>query len=232
MESFENFESSSPEGIPESGSLSAESSKESREKSRKAGEKAIAQIARSRKDEGIAYAQDILLARVIRRMLQGDDSQGALNLLLDIRASQVPAHMSIALISLVSLEAREEILEHYHRINTFPPAPRREGIVKFSESILHTNEKTIINAWIELVFIVLVESPSTVRTTALYRMLDTPESSVIESVTKVLSLFCTTQNISPTKGILAYAQFIIAEVNRRLQGVELADIENGGTTRL
>jgi hypothetical protein len=232
MESFENFESSATESTPESGPLSVESSKESREKSRKAGEKAIAQISRSRKDESIAHTQDLLLARVIRRILQGDDSQGVLTLLLDIRASQVPAHMSIALMSLVSLEAREEILEYYHRINTFPVVPKREEVVKFSESILHPNEKNTINAWIELVFIVLIESPSTVRTTALYHMLNAPESSMVDSVSQVLSLFCITQNITPTKGIVAYAQFIVVEINRRLRAVELADIENGGTTRL
>ena len=133
MESFENFESSTPEGTPESGPLSAESSKESREKSRKAGEKVIAQIVRSRKDESIAHAQDILLARVIRRMLQGDDTQESLSLLLDIRALHIPAHMSIALISLISIEAREEILEHYHRVNIFPLAPKRVEMVRFSE---------------------------------------------------------------------------------------------------
>jgi hypothetical protein len=140
--------------------------------------------------------------------------------------------MSIALMSLVSLEAREEILEYYHRINTFPVVPKREEVVKFSESILHPNEKNTTNAWIELVFIVLIESPSTVRTTALYHMLNAPESSMVDSVSQVLSLFCITQNITPTKGIVAYAQFIVVEINRRLRAVELADIENGGTTRL
>jgi hypothetical protein len=105
-------------------------------------------------------------------------------------------------------------------------------VAKFSESILHPNEKNTINAWIELVFIVLIESPSTVRTTALYHILNAPESSMIDSVSQVLSFFCTIQNIIPTKEIVAYAQFIVAEINRRLRAVELADIENGGTTRL
>jgi hypothetical protein len=55
---------------------------------------------------------------------------------------------------------------------------------------------------------------------------------MVDSVSQVLSLFCITQNITPTKGIVAYAQFIVVEINRRLRAVELADIENGGTTRL
>jgi hypothetical protein len=72
MESFENFESSSQETGPESAPLTAEASRESREKAKKAGAKAIAQIARSRKDESIAQSQDLLLARVIRKMIEHD----------------------------------------------------------------------------------------------------------------------------------------------------------------
>ena len=228
MESFESFDgdiSTQNERTPEV----RESSPEANEKAKKSSQKTLAQIARSRKDEGRAQAQDLLLVQVIQILLQKDSQPQILTLLLDIVKEGISPHVAIAWISLISKDARLLLLQAYHLADTFPIVAFRTDTIKFSESNILPNERIFINSWITLIFEVLSINPSTVRTQSLSKLLISDNRQNIENiVNQILSIFFLGINITPTKALAGYAKFIISEVGHRLSSLPLEDLENGG----
>ena len=229
MESLESADigdiSVAGEGAPEW----KEALPEAREKAKKSSQKALAQIARSRKDESIAQSQDLLLVQVIQVLLQKDSQPQILTLLLDIVKEGVSPHVAIAWISLVSADVRSLLLNAYHLKNNFLEVFPREAVINFSESFLLPPERDFINNWVEIIFEILSINPSTVRTQSLSKLLEWEQRKTIEnSVNQILSIFFLGINITPTKALGGYSKFIVSEIGHRLSSLELEDLENGG----
>lgn len=219
---FENYIPS--EWVPEGGQSWAEATREQAEKQRESSKKAAAGIWRTQKDEGKAKKHDFLLASFLVEILLNKKYDFLLEDLFELLDMGYPSNFVLGAISLIhmpiSLKIRDTSLKARYAF-TYLQNPELQ---EFNDREIDENLKKRINYWIEDIIDIVLISPSTVNTLRLKNLISTDEK-VLAFIAKVFAFFLSENNLSITSWkAQSYALFIVWEVQRSLNGVELEEV--------
>ena len=211
---------------------SPEAIKERSEKQKEWYSKALAGISRSRKDEKKSHFQDDLLAKIIWIIIKDGKSDEIIKLLTQLSDAEFPSFITAGIISITSPEAVHCILQHYRLVSWFPVLSPRIVSIQFQQENLTQNEKLYINAWIELIFVLIKTSPSAVYLKRLKNNLQINETVLIEAISTWFTIFLSKLSITETKEIKIYSKFIVSEIQKSLPTIVFEDIDSGKLTHL
>jgi hypothetical protein len=232
MEGLDNFEVSIDSSSEWMQSASPEAIREKSEKQKESYSKALAGIARSRKDEKKSQFQDELLAKIIAIVIQDGDSDEIISLLENLSMKHFPSFIISWIVSLASPAAIHCILEHYRLVNGFPVLKPRLIPIQFNQEMITQEEKMYINSWVELMFTLIKTNPSAVTLKKLYLLLDDNEKILVQSLSTSFTIFLSKLSILESKDIPIYSQFIISQLRKSLSTIVFEDIDTGKLTHL
>lgn len=208
-------------------SSSSEAIREKSEKQKESYSKALAGISRSRSDEKKSQSQDDLLAEIVGIVIQDGNFNEIISILEELSNKNFPAFIISAVISLASPGAIRCILAKYRLVDWFPVLRSRIVPLQFQQDILTQDEKTYINAWVELLFILIKTTPSGVSLRKLHTLLKENEKILVHTISTSFTIFLSKLSISWSKEIQIYSQFIVSQIQKTLVTIVFEDIDTG-----
>jgi hypothetical protein len=222
MDDIESFNPS--DWAPEGGQWSPEKSREQAEKQRESSKKAAAGIGRTQKDEWKAKKHDFLLANFLVEILLNKKYDFLLDDMFGLMDMAYPSNFILWVISLIHLPISYKIREMSWKetyIFRYLDAPE---VAEFNDRDIDETMKTRINYWIEDIIDIVSIWPSTVSTLRLRNLISNDENVVI-FVAKIFTFFLSENNLSISESkSKSYALFIIGEVGKALQKLNLEEV--------
>ena len=207
-----------------------EAASEQHEKQRDKSSKAMAGIARSRKDEGKGKkAADILFTFLVE-LLKFPDYDVFINPIFDALKLNIPSVYLVGILTLISRKASNTIRSQYGGkdmplITAEPPSESTK--IAFQNKTLRQDIRTRINEWIEDMFLATTKDPSSILTIKFLQLLDRKNERevFVICIQTAISFFFFSKNIVISEGEShAFATFILLELEKKIRSLSLEAI--------
>lgn len=190
-----------------------------------ASSKALAGIARTRRDESKGRKASDLLTAMLVALLRDPRFDPLIEGIMGLLRLNLPAPYVVGLLSLVSLEASSSIRRTYDPslklLDRDPPAEPEK--VAFDPDRLRPDFKSRINEWISDVFLVATKDPSFVLTDKFLSEISSPKlrEAFVAASESVLVFFFKTKNVDvPAHEARALSAFLLKELETRISKIE------------
>ncbi len=190
-----------------------------------ASSKALAGIARTRRDESKGRKASDLLTAMLVALLRDPRFDPLIEGIMGLLRLNLPAPYVVGLLSLVSLEASSSIRRTYDPslklLDRDPPAESEK--VAFDPDRLRPDFKSRINEWISDVFLVATKDPSFVLTDKFLSEITSPKlrEAFVAASESVLVFFFKTKNVDvPAHEARALSAFLLKELETRISKID------------
>lgn len=212
----------SPESEGGIGQASEKASETAREQT---SSKALAGIARSRKDESKGRKASDLLSSMLVSLLRDPRFDPLLESTMSLLRLDFPSAYVVGILSLVSMEASGAVRKTFDPsaplISSDPhPEPERAA---FDPNRLRQDFRTRINEWISDVFLVATKDPSSILTDKFLSIIRIPKvrAAYLAATETVLIYFFDSKNVEvPHSEAKSFASFLLKELEGRITAMD------------
>ncbi len=216
------------EGSAESG-ISGPAEKPAEKTREKSSSKTLAKIGKTRKDEAKGRKSASLLSGLLAKILRDPRFDPILESVLSLLRNDVPGAYVLGVLSLVSVDAanaiRKECDPSVGMLSEIPPETEAKT---FQNDHIRPDMKLRINDWIEDVFRIATNDPSSILTDKFLSSLSkSGEREIFLTATKsVLTFFFASKNVTmPSHEAEALARYLLSELRAKLSELKLEPIE-------